>query len=97
MDLTATTTSPDAGEPGTGSGGHAGVLNSDLHAFLQQIPALAIQGYNPDGTTFFWNRASEALYGYTEKDAMGATLLALIIPMAFGEAFPRMPARRSGK
>lgn len=80
MAPTAATASPDAGEPGAGSGVRPGVLNSDLHAFLQQIPALAIQGYNPDGTTFFWNRASEALYGYTEQEAMGAQLLDLIIP-----------------
>ncbi len=79
-DLTAANTTPDTGESTGDRGVHPGELNPDLQAFLQQIPALAIQGFTPDGTLFFWNRASEALHGHTEEEALGANLLDLIIP-----------------
>ena len=47
---------------------------------FQQLPSVAIQGYGPDGTTQFWNQASERLYGYTAAEAIGRNLLDLIIP-----------------
>jgi len=47
---------------------------------LQDIPSLAVQGYSPDGTTQYWNHASELLYGYTAREAIGRNLLELIIP-----------------
>ncbi len=47
---------------------------------MEDIPGLAVQGYLSDGTVFFWNRASELLYGYSELEAVGANLLDLIIP-----------------
>lgn len=47
---------------------------------LQSIPSVAVQGYGPDGTTQYWNRASEKLYGYSAQEAVGRNLLDLIIP-----------------
>jgi len=47
---------------------------------LQDIPSVAVQGYGPDGTTHYWNRASERLYGYSADEAIGRKLLDLIIP-----------------
>ncbi|HIJ87125.1 MAG TPA: response regulator [Desulfuromonadales bacterium] len=47
---------------------------------LQNIPSVAVQGYALDGTTQYWNKASELLYGYTEQEAVGRSLLDLIIP-----------------
>lgn len=49
--------------------------------FLDNVPGLAIQGYESDGTTIYWNRASEKLYGYTAGEAIGKNLLDLIIPL----------------
>lgn len=51
-----------------------------FHTLLQNVPTVAIQGYGLDGTVYYWNKASEALYGYTEAEAMGSNLLDLIIP-----------------
>ncbi|MDX2231532.1 MAG: PAS domain S-box protein [Leptolyngbyaceae cyanobacterium bins.349] len=39
-----------------------------------------IQGYDKDRRVIFWNRASEALYGYTEAEALGQPVEDLIIP-----------------
>ena len=47
---------------------------------LQQVPSVAVQGYGMDGTTQYWNKASEILYGYTEQEAVGRNLVDLIIP-----------------
>jgi len=47
---------------------------------FQEIESVAIQGYRPDGTTIFWNPASEKLYGYGALEALGRNLVDLIIP-----------------
>jgi PAS domain S-box-containing protein len=47
---------------------------------LQNIPSVAVQGYLCDGTTHYWNKASENIYGYTAEEALGRSLLDLIIP-----------------
>jgi diguanylate cyclase (GGDEF)-like protein/PAS domain S-box-containing protein len=47
---------------------------------LQDIPGVSVQGYAPDGTTRYWNKASEQLYGFTAGEAMGRKLQNLIIP-----------------
>jgi len=50
---------------------------------LQNIPTLAVQGYTADGTTVYWNAASERLYGYCATEAIGQNLLNLIVPARF--------------
>ena len=47
---------------------------------IWEISGVAIQGYALDGTVVYWNQASEALYGYSEVEALGGNLLDLIIP-----------------
>ncbi len=47
---------------------------------MENVEAVAVQGYGFDGTTQYWNKASERLYGYTQQEAIGRSLLDLIIP-----------------
>jgi PAS domain S-box-containing protein len=47
---------------------------------MEYIPGIAIQGYNSKGTIRYWNKASEHIYGYTAKEAVGKNLGDLIIP-----------------
>ncbi|WP_200181444.1 sensor domain-containing protein [Ectothiorhodospira mobilis] len=47
---------------------------------LQEVPDIAIQGYHLDGTVFYWNRASQRVFGYDAGEALQASLLDLIVP-----------------
>ncbi|CCE24134.1 PAS domain S-box protein [Methylotuvimicrobium alcaliphilum] len=47
---------------------------------FEQTPSIAVQGYDEERRVTFWNRASEALYGYTREEALGRRLEDLIIP-----------------
>jgi two-component system cell cycle sensor histidine kinase/response regulator CckA len=47
---------------------------------LEYVPTVSVQGYGLDLTTKYWNRASERLYGFTAEEAIGKSLLDLIIP-----------------
>lgn len=47
---------------------------------MEFIPGVSIQGYKPDGTVVYWNKASETVYGYTAREALGKDLADLIIP-----------------
>lgn len=55
-------------------------IDDRFKRLLQDIPSIAVQGYQPDGTNHYWNHASELLYGYSAQEAIGRNLLDLIIP-----------------
>ena len=47
---------------------------------FESLSMISVQGYNPNREVVFWNKASEALYGYTSEEALGRKLEDLIIP-----------------
>lgn len=51
-----------------------------FRSLLRHVPSISVQGYRDDGTTTYWNKASERLYGYLEQEALGRNMLDLIIP-----------------
>ena len=53
---------------------------SRFRTLIKDIPGVSVQAYAPDGTTRYWNKASEQLYGFTAEEAIGRNLRDLIIP-----------------
>lgn len=47
---------------------------------FEEIPHIAVQGYNASREAIFWNHASEVLYGYEKKEALGRRIEDLVIP-----------------
>ncbi len=41
---------------------------------LDMIPDVAVQGFSPDGRIFYWNLASEKLYGFASEEVMGCDI-----------------------
>ena len=52
---------------------------------LQDVQSVSVQGYNKDGKTQYWNKASENLYGYSMQEAIGKNLIDLIVPTEMKE------------
>ncbi len=48
---------------------------------LENVPTVAVQGYNSYGIVNYWNKANESLYGYTAEEAIGKNFVELIIPL----------------
>jgi PAS domain S-box-containing protein len=45
-----------------------------LRATLESVPTVAIQWYDVHGRVLYWNRASEAMYGFTAQEAVGTLI-----------------------
>ncbi len=52
---------------------------------LNDIPNIAIHGYDKDGNIFYWNNASEKLYDYTKEEAINSNIFELVTPVEFRE------------
>jgi len=52
---------------------------------FEKMP-IAVQGYNHARDVIFWNKTSEAVYGYTEEEVLGEKLENLIIPPELKDA-----------
>jgi len=51
-----------------------------FRGLLAHLPNVAVQGYDQNRRVIFWNRGSEATYGYSAAEAMGRDLIDLLIP-----------------
>lgn len=51
-----------------------------LRFLFEEIPHIAVQGYNANHEVIFWNRASEQLYSYSRNDAIGRKIEELLAP-----------------
>ncbi len=50
-----------------------------LRFLFEEIPHIAVQGYNAAREVIFWNRASENLYNYSKNDALGKKIENLVL------------------
>ncbi len=55
-------------------------LETRFRVLLDSTPNVAVRGFLPDGTIFYWNKASEGFYGYTCEEALGRNVLELLVP-----------------
>lgn len=58
-------------------------IKENEHRFrelLNALPNISVQGYDENRTIIYWNKQSEVLYGYSEREALGQKLEDLIIP-----------------
>lgn len=67
-----------------------------FRSIMDLAPNIAVQGYTLEGTTTYWNHASEIFYGYTREEAIGKNLLDLIIPPEMRDSV-REAIRRMGE
>jgi len=58
------------------------VLNSEkrFRTLFDSLVSIGVQGVDSEGRIFYWNKASESMFGYAEKDAIGRKIDSLIIP-----------------
>jgi diguanylate cyclase (GGDEF)-like protein/PAS domain S-box-containing protein len=54
---------------------------------MEHVPGISVQGYDTEGTVFYWNKASEEVYGYAPEEALGKNLADLIIPTELRSLF----------
>ncbi|MBP0040145.1 MAG: EAL domain-containing protein [Roseofilum sp. SID1] len=50
-----------------------------FRCLFEEVPLISVQGYDRDLNIFFWNKASENLYGYSPQEAIGKNLEELIL------------------
>lgn len=51
-----------------------------FRSLIENVPTVAVQGYDSNHKIFFWNNASEKFFGYPKNEALGNKLEELIFP-----------------
>jgi len=61
--------------------------NSEMRfrSLFEEVANIAVQGYDEERRVIFWNRGSEALYGFSAEEALGQRVEDLIIPPSMRE------------
>jgi diguanylate cyclase (GGDEF)-like protein/PAS domain S-box-containing protein len=57
-----------------------------FHSLFDRMPMVAVQGCHRDGRVFYWNHASEELFGYGADEAIGRPMETLTVPPAHRQA-----------
>ena len=49
--------------------------------FIDNVPEVAVQGFDPNCNVLYWNTASEKMYGFSKNEALGKKMTELIVPV----------------
>lgn len=49
-----------------------------FRSLVENLPSIAVHGYDREGRIFFWNKASENIFGYKREEAIGCSLAELL-------------------
>jgi PAS domain S-box-containing protein len=49
-----------------------------FRTMIDDFADIPIQGFSPDGTVVYWNKASTEMYGYSEQEMIGRSILDII-------------------
>jgi len=49
---------------------------------VARAPSLGVMAFDSETRIVFWNKTNEKIYGYTEKEALGKSIVDLVIPVA---------------
>jgi len=63
--------------------------NDRFRTFLDTVTNIAVQSYNADCTITYWNKSSEGIYGFTDREAIGQNIADLIFPDELKEPFKK--------
>lgn len=58
-----------------------------LRTLLENVPTIAIQGFDRNHRVIFWNEGSTRFYGYTSDEAMGRSGEELLVPLDQRDTF----------
>ncbi|MDX2369791.1 MAG: hypothetical protein QNK36_15555, partial [Colwellia sp.] len=47
------------------------VVNDPLHHLFDAVDVISVQGYDENREVIYWNKGSELVYGYTNKEVVG--------------------------
>ncbi len=53
---------------------------SKFRVLLDSVDKISVKGFDPNGIINYWNNASERIYGFSAKEAIGKSVIDLIIP-----------------
>ncbi|MCX8064967.1 MAG: PAS domain S-box protein, partial [Candidatus Hydrogenedentes bacterium] len=62
-------------------------ISSHFMKLCEETPLVAIQGYDEEGYIFFWNRASEHLYGYGVQEVLSKNIKEILLEHKDWERF----------
>ncbi|WMW22837.1 ATP-binding protein [Methanolobus mangrovi] len=66
------------------------LYEAKFQSFIDNVPAVAVQGFDSNHTVHYWNLASEKMYGYSKKEAIGKKMTELIVPAESRDEFDRI-------
>ncbi|MDD4349528.1 MAG: PAS domain S-box protein [Opitutales bacterium] len=55
-------------------------MDERFRKLLSDLSSISIRGFYPDGTVFYWNKASENMFGYTPEEMIGQDYIEKLIP-----------------